>query len=84
MDPRNTEDAKEMVRLVEAFLKDNTFQDREMAAWARFIAGYACYEGLSDPEKAKGFFEKVLEMQPSGGRWSSNARKYLDKIKSGK
>lgn len=83
-DPRDPADAKETVRLVETFLKDKTIQDPEAAAWVPFIAGYACYKGLGDNEKAKGFFEKVLEVQPSGGRWSDNAKKFLEMIKSGK
>ncbi|MHC4942336.1 MAG: thioredoxin fold domain-containing protein [Planctomycetota bacterium] len=81
-DPRDAEQAKEVVRLVEEFTRDKSIHDKEMSAWVHFMAGYACYTGLKNSEKARVYFQAVLKVQPSGSRWSDNARKFLDKIKA--
>jgi len=80
--PRSPEDAALIVQRVQGFLGDKTFKNKEMEAWAVFMAGYASMEGLNDETKAKEFFERVIALQPEGGRWADNARKMLDRLGS--
>lgn len=83
LEPRSAEDARKLVGLVEGFWKDKKIRDKETGAWVGFMAGYASLEGMGNPEQAKRFFKKVLEIQPSGSRWSENAKKFLQKIEQG-
>ena len=73
--------AKEIVGLIENFVKDKTFLDKEREAWILYAAGYASYAGLKNNSEAITYLERAINLNPSNPRMIKNAQSILKKIK---
>lgn len=74
------DDPAGVVKILEDFIKEKTFQNKDLEVWARYIGALASFKGLGEKEKARSFLKGALALQPTDPQWPERIKKLLEEI----